>query len=346
MSLRKKKNNRPRLTPKKCLVKKNAIYAKQIKLPLFSAIDLRLPPQVYMYHPPPHANLTVRLEADKTSPAARQAVAGRTWEEVGKWEVRVADHHCSQHWFLEKHRFTGPEGAVQGLRLRCDTETAQVVPVAIKSLAMPAAAYYEVVIAGIILLGVYTLIIFELVPRTLVAMIGATVTVCVYSMLHERPSIEYIVTWIDYETVCVSWLQGVRSGWGSGLWATTTQPPPNHRPPNYHPTTHQPTTTQPPPNHRPPNYHPTTHQPTTTQPPPNHHPTTTPTQPPPNHHPSSTHPPRYLRLEALAIPFGQGAGRLGLFYHDFRTLCCSMTKPMRQTTGPATGTPGKSAQQH
>ncbi|KAH9494559.1 protein kinase [Bulinus truncatus] len=59
----------------------------------------------------------------------------------------------------------------------------------------------EVIYAFLVLSFVYVLIIFELVHRTLAAMLGALAALSVLSALNERPSLEVIIGWIDMETL-------------------------------------------------------------------------------------------------------------------------------------------------
>lgn len=58
----------------------------------------------------------------------------------------------------------------------------------------------QVLYAALILVGVYILIVFELMHRTIAAMLGSTVCLAVLSTLHARPSFETVVSWIDFET--------------------------------------------------------------------------------------------------------------------------------------------------
>lgn len=60
---------------------------------------------------------------------------------------------------------------------------------------------YEVWFAAFILIFVYILIIFELIHRTLAAMLGSFLALGVLSALNKRPSLEVVVEWIDFETI-------------------------------------------------------------------------------------------------------------------------------------------------
>jgi len=60
---------------------------------------------------------------------------------------------------------------------------------------------YQVIFAAVILIGLYILIVFELVHRTVAAMLCAFVGLAFVSQLHSRPSFETVITWIDWETI-------------------------------------------------------------------------------------------------------------------------------------------------
>ncbi|KAL5484287.1 hypothetical protein EMCRGX_G020756 [Ephydatia muelleri] len=61
----------------------------------------------------------------------------------------------------------------------------------------------QVSLAFLILVVVYLLIGFEIVHRTIAALIGSTFVLAVLSMLEKRPTLETVVSWIDLETVCL-----------------------------------------------------------------------------------------------------------------------------------------------
>eukprot|EP00731_Ephydatia_muelleri_P031075 Em0022g589a len=59
----------------------------------------------------------------------------------------------------------------------------------------------QAAVAAVILTFVYLLIGFEVIDRTLAAMIGSSCVLAVLSLLNKRPSLETVVSWIDLETV-------------------------------------------------------------------------------------------------------------------------------------------------
>ncbi|XP_029396908.1 P protein [Mus pahari] len=61
----------------------------------------------------------------------------------------------------------------------------------------------QVASAVAILAGVYTLIIFEVVHRTLAAMLGALAALAALAVVGDRPSLTHVVEWIDFETLAL-----------------------------------------------------------------------------------------------------------------------------------------------
>ncbi|XP_054164050.1 P protein-like isoform X1 [Oppia nitens] len=60
-----------------------------------------------------------------------------------------------------------------------------------------------ILLAAAVLVFLYVLIIFEVVNRTLAAMIGATAAITCLTLIRDRPSLEKVVSWLDVETLCL-----------------------------------------------------------------------------------------------------------------------------------------------
>ncbi|XP_012344247.1 P protein-like isoform X1 [Apis florea] len=58
-----------------------------------------------------------------------------------------------------------------------------------------------IVYAALILLGLYVLIIFEIVHRTLAAMLASTMSIAILATLNERPTMNELISWIDVDTL-------------------------------------------------------------------------------------------------------------------------------------------------
>ncbi|GBM31572.1 P protein [Araneus ventricosus] len=75
------------------------------------------------------------------------------------------------------------------------------VSVSVDVAVRPKLAIGHILMALFILIGLYAMIIFELVHQTLAAMIGATVAIACLAVVGERPSSVEILTWMDVETM-------------------------------------------------------------------------------------------------------------------------------------------------
>ncbi|KAM4795873.1 P protein [Rhinophrynus dorsalis] len=77
----------------------------------------------------------------------------------------------------------------------------QLVPLSFSHQYLSASIETQVTIAAIILAGVYVLIIFEIVHRTLAAMFGSMAALAALTVVGDKPSLAKVVEWIDYETL-------------------------------------------------------------------------------------------------------------------------------------------------
>nr|XP_012134755.1 PREDICTED: P protein-like [Megachile rotundata] len=58
-----------------------------------------------------------------------------------------------------------------------------------------------IVYAAIVLLGLYILIVFEVVHRTLAAMLASIMSIAILAALNQRPSMDELISWIDFDTL-------------------------------------------------------------------------------------------------------------------------------------------------
>ncbi|CAL8255671.1 unnamed protein product [Merluccius merluccius] len=82
-------------------------------------------------------------------------------------------------------------------------QDAAVVPLSLTHQALYVNVETQVVIAAFILTGVYVLIIFEVVHRTLASMLGSLAALAALAIIGDRPSLVTVVEWIDYETLAL-----------------------------------------------------------------------------------------------------------------------------------------------
>jgi P protein len=55
--------------------------------------------------------------------------------------------------------------------------------------------------ATAVLIGLYVMIIWEIVHRTFAAIIASTMALGILAMMGERPTMELLISWIDVETL-------------------------------------------------------------------------------------------------------------------------------------------------
>ncbi|GFQ75001.1 p protein, partial [Trichonephila clavata] len=133
-----------------------------------------------------------------------------TYEEVSKkWRLLLApntqDFEVDSK--IKEHDF------YLGLDEKSDSKAYQVtittnkrrdyVSMSVDVSVRPKLAVGHIIMALCVLIGLYILIIFELVHRTLAAMIGATVAISCLAVVGERPSLIEVLTWMDVETLCL-----------------------------------------------------------------------------------------------------------------------------------------------
>ncbi|XP_045416370.1 P protein [Lemur catta] len=89
------------------------------------------------------------------------------------------------------------------ISIRASLQQTQAVPLLMAHQYLPASVEAQVTIAAAILAGVYALIIFEIVHRTLAAMLGSLAALAALAVIGDRPSLTHVVEWIDFETLAL-----------------------------------------------------------------------------------------------------------------------------------------------
>ncbi|XP_003900728.2 P protein isoform X1 [Papio anubis] len=87
--------------------------------------------------------------------------------------------------------------------IRASLQQTQAVPLLMAYQYLRASVEAQVTIATAILAGVYALIIFEIVHRTLAAMLGSLAALAALAVIGDRPSLTHVVEWIDFETLAL-----------------------------------------------------------------------------------------------------------------------------------------------
>ncbi|XP_036050829.1 P protein isoform X2 [Onychomys torridus] len=89
------------------------------------------------------------------------------------------------------------------ISIQASLQQTRLVPLSLAHQFLGASVEAQVTIAVAILTGVYTLIIFEIVHRTLAAMLGALAALTALAVVGDRPSLTHVVEWIDFETLAL-----------------------------------------------------------------------------------------------------------------------------------------------
>ncbi|XP_053744787.1 P protein [Panthera pardus] len=89
------------------------------------------------------------------------------------------------------------------INIRASVQQTQAVPLLMAHQYLRASIEAQVIIAVVILAGVYMLIIFEIVHRTLAAMLGSLAALAALAVIGDRPSLTHVVEWIDFETLAL-----------------------------------------------------------------------------------------------------------------------------------------------
>ncbi|KAF0876107.1 P protein, partial [Crocuta crocuta] len=89
------------------------------------------------------------------------------------------------------------------ISIRTSLQQTQAVPLMMAHQYLRASIEAQVIIAVVILAGVYMLIIFEIVHRTLAAMLGSLAALAALAVIGDRPSLTHVVEWIDFETLAL-----------------------------------------------------------------------------------------------------------------------------------------------
>lgn len=92
-------------------------------------------------------------------------------------------------------------GGQTKLRLRIRTNLPISFPIRLAYDNTPIDRSVGVIYAAVILLGLYVMIIWEIVHRTFAAIIASTTAIAILALMNERPTMPELMSWIDVETL-------------------------------------------------------------------------------------------------------------------------------------------------
>ncbi|XP_021332872.2 P protein [Danio rerio] len=125
----------------------------------------------------------------------------RTQQVLYNWTIPLHSQRSDQ--ILRTRTFEMVSSAPIQISVQAFLLDNQVVPLSMTNQSLYVTVETQVLIAGLILAGVYVLIIFEIVHRTLAAMLGSLSALAALAFIGDRPSLMTVVEWIDYETLAL-----------------------------------------------------------------------------------------------------------------------------------------------
>ncbi|KAM6962889.1 P protein [Aplochiton taeniatus] len=125
----------------------------------------------------------------------------RAQQVIHNWTIPLHSERSDQ--ILTTQTFEMISSAPITITVQAFLQDSQVVPLSMTHQSLFVTVETQVVIAAVILTGVYGLIIFEIVHRTLAAMLGSLAALAALAIIGDRPSLVTVVEWIDYETLAL-----------------------------------------------------------------------------------------------------------------------------------------------
>ncbi|XP_058494427.1 P protein [Solea solea] len=125
----------------------------------------------------------------------------RTQQVIHNWTIPVNSERSDQMLLTKTFEMLSSVPVV--ISVQAFLRDNDVVPLTMTHQSLYVSVETQVAIAGIILTGVYVLIIFEIVHRTLAAMLGSLAALAALAVIGDRPSLVTVVEWIDYETLAL-----------------------------------------------------------------------------------------------------------------------------------------------
>ncbi|XP_062251810.1 P protein [Platichthys flesus] len=123
----------------------------------------------------------------------------RAQQVIYNWTIPVHSERSDQMLVTKTFEMISSEPII--ITIQSFLQDNEVVPLSLTHQSLYVNVETQVAIAGIILTGVYVLIIFEIVHRTLAAMLGSLAALAALAIIGDRPSLVTVVEWIDYETL-------------------------------------------------------------------------------------------------------------------------------------------------
>uniref|UniRef100_A0A671VPV5 OCA2 melanosomal transmembrane protein n=1 Tax=Sparus aurata TaxID=8175 RepID=A0A671VPV5_SPAAU len=128
----------------------------------------------------------------------------RTQQVIHNWTIPLHSERSDQILMTKTFEMLKNRGGTfLHIHFQAFLQDNEVVPLSMTHQSLYVSVETQVAIAGIILAGVYVLIISEIVHRTLAAMLGSLAALAALAVIGDRPSLVTVVEWIDYETLAL-----------------------------------------------------------------------------------------------------------------------------------------------
>ncbi|XP_034828141.1 P protein-like [Maniola hyperantus] len=141
----------------------------------------------------------VDVQGPIVEPAESDKEISKTWPILLQEEDLDFSEGESRSSILALHSNLTNQSGVYALRMR--TTANQTTPVSMKYTINPLDASSGVLYSCILLCGLYVLIIFEIINRTMAAVLISTTSLAVLSLIGQRPSLPELISWLDMETL-------------------------------------------------------------------------------------------------------------------------------------------------
>nr|XP_020465699.1 P protein [Monopterus albus] len=125
----------------------------------------------------------------------------RTQQVLYNWTIPLHSKRSDQILLTKTFEMLSSDPII--ITIQAFLQDNEVVPLSMTHQSLYVSVETQVAIAGVILAGVYVLIIFETVHRTLAAMLGSLAALAALAIIGDRPSLVTVVEWIDYETLAL-----------------------------------------------------------------------------------------------------------------------------------------------
>ncbi|XP_027145699.1 P protein [Larimichthys crocea] len=141
----------------------------------------------------------ILIQVEQTEQAGQRR--RRTQQVIHNWTIPLHGERSDQILMTKTFEMLSSDPIV--ITVQAFLQDNEVVPLSMTHQSLYVNVETQVAIAGIILTGVYVLIIFEIVHRTLAAMLGSLAALAALAIIGDRPSLVTVVEWIDYETLAL-----------------------------------------------------------------------------------------------------------------------------------------------